>query len=421
MALYGIETDDRERFVRLLEVDKAYPAWPEGIGPIEAAPAPTPEPEPEPIPEPAEPEPVPEPLPGEVPTDGAYPPALRTDGSLIVQASTGAPVHLRGVNLFDTRSCNACTYDSTPEQALEEAKRRISFAREIGANFVRLCLASHAQANGRRDGMWQGPEHDPVYLESIAELVRHAGEVGLYCLVSLWQDETFRQVTAEETNHLWTDSAGVVHVQAEQAPQGFPGVDTVFRWRLLADRLKVFPHAIFGLCNEPTMNAPPAGWVFQGDAADDVFVRAGMQAAIDAIRATGAENLISCPGLGQWARRIEPFVRLPLQGHNLVYECHPYNAAHLFEAQWVQPSLRIPVVIGEFGPAMGMGEADCAQLIQRANDLGVSWAAWSLHHRCDAPEQTADMLVDNSSNGCGRGMELVLTPWGATVQAALRG
>lgn len=411
MATYSIETDDKELFVRLLEVDKAYPEWPEGIGQL-----PTQEPVPtEPLP--TDPAPT-EPAPTE-PTQGEYPPALRTAGFLIVREDNGDPVQLRGVNLFDTRSCNACTYDSTPEQALDEARRRITFARSIGANFVRLCLSSAAAANGRRDGMWRGPEYDPAYLESIAELVRYAGASGLYCLVSLWQDETFKQVTADETNHRWTDAAGVEHVVVEQAPGGFPGPDTAFRWSLLADRLKEFPHAIFGLCNEPTMNAPAAGWVFQGDAADDVIVRAGMQTSIDSIRATGAENLISCSGLGQWARRIEPFVRAPLEGSNLVYEVHPYNAAHLFEAQWVQPSLRIPVLIGEFGPAMGMSATDCAQLIQRANDLGVSWAAWSLHHRCDAPEQTADMLVDNSSNGCGRGMELVLTDWGRQVQAGL--
>jgi hypothetical protein len=99
----------------------------------------------------------------------------------------------------------------------------------------------------------------------------------------------------------------------------------------------------------------------------------------------------------------------------VVYEVHVYDPAQRFDALFVQPAKTLPVIIGEFGPAEGyMSEADSASLITQADALQVPWLAWSLHMRC-AP----NLLEDYSGGGCGVGMPLTPTSWGALLRSRL--
>jgi hypothetical protein len=85
-----------------------------------------------------------------------------------------------------------------------------------------------------------------------------------------------------------------------------------------------------------------------------------------------------------------------------------------FQSLFISPANSLPVVIGEFGPSSTMTLADAELLMLQCNNLGLPWLAWTLHQRCPP-----NLLVDKSNQGCGEGMALQLTGWGAKVQQYL--
>ena len=43
--------------------------------------------------------------------------------------------------------------------------------------------------------------------------------------------------------------------------------------------------------------------------------------------------------------------------------------------------------------------------------MGLPWTAWAFHMRCPP-----NLIVDSSGGGCGVGIELDPTPWGAVLK-----
>ena len=77
------------------------------------------------------------------------------------------------------------------------------------------------------------------------------------------------------------------------------------------------------------------------------------------------------------------------------------------------------MIIGEFGPVNLPGVAtmtldDCSSLMDQAENLGVSYLAWTFHMRC-----SPNLLEDASGGGCGVGMPLSPTTWGELLRARL--
>jgi endoglucanase len=164
-------------------------------------------------------------------------------------------------------------------------------------------------------------------------------------------------------------------------------------WRRLALQFKDNPKVQFGLVNEPR-NMPTETWA---DAA---------QAAVDAIRATGATNLITLPGngyTGAWSwfeskwygtpnAQVMGRVRDPLD--NMVFEVHQYfdkdgsgtNADCVNPrigverlqrfTQWLKQTKR-RAVLGELG---GGANPVCEQVIRSAlkhlQDNADVWTGW---------------------------------------------
>lgn len=333
------------------------------------------------------------PTPTQPGTPSASPPAaasgwLSTARNQIV-TSAGTPWMGRGVNIFDTRSCNACSYE--PPSAAE-VKRRIDEAVAWGANFFRLTLESYSASGGRVH--WKGVLDDSAYVAELQEIVRHvASKPGVYVMLSLWVDPTL------DAN-------------------GWPTADTVAVWRRLADVFKAEPRVMFGVANEPAANF---------DGSRDATVWEAMNRVVEAIRAAedsaGAPNhLVSVQGTRQWARVLDYYVQRPIAakaGINVVYETHVYDPSDTFQRRFEDPSRQLPVVIGEFGPVDEPGVSlmtldDCDRLIARAEALGVSYLAWTFHMRC-----SPDLLQDLSGGGCGIGMSLRPTAWGELLRARL--
>jgi len=302
---------------------------------------------------------------------------------LRVSGGTGA-WHARGANLPDTRSCDACTFFA-PSTA--EVNRRADELISWGANFIRLDMESYASSGGRTQ--WANPLQDPAYVQDLATIVSYIGtHPGVYVMVSMWVDPT---ITAE----------------------GWPSAATGDTWAKLAQVFASQKHVLFGVVNEPQNNY---------DGAQDAQVWTAMNNTVARIRTVEASlgvpnHVVVVQGTGGWARRLGYYVTHPItagSGRNIAYEVHVYDAASQFNTLFVQPSQTLPVIIGEFGPAGTMSEADAQALMDQAETLEIPWLAWTFHMRC-----SPNMLTDFSGGGCGLGMALTPTSFGTLVRTQL--
>jgi len=282
----------------------------------------------------------------------------------------------RGANIHDTRSCNACTW-SAPDVA--EVQRRIDLLVDgWGANFMRLTLESYASADGRTH--WQGLREDSAYLNDVVTIVDYIGsKPGAYVMVSLWIDPTF-------------------------TTEGWPSSETAEVWRSLVGAIGGKSHVMFGLVNEPENNF---------DGSQDAQVWQSMNDTVQAIRDEESQlgiphHVVAVQGTGAWARRLEYYVSHPITaggGENIAYEVHVYDPASAYQSMFVDPAQTLPVIIGEFGTEAPETLMDLAT----AND--IPHLAWTFHMRCPP-----NLLVDNSSAGCGSGMTLEPSSWGTTIK-----
>lgn len=313
---------------------------------------------------------------------------LSTKANKIVK-SDGSVWMGRGANLMDTRGCAACA-SVTTRSRVDEVKRRLDELVKWGANFVRLTLESEA---GSSYANYKPITEDPQYLADIKEIADYAAtKPGLYIEVSLWVDSTFSTTPVA----------------------GWPTAQTIEVWKILAATLKDNPRVMFGIVNEPQMN-------FGGTY--DAQVWTAMNNAVQAIRDTEArlgakQHIVVVQGVGGWSRILKYYLNHPIaagNGANVAYEVHVYDAASEFKSMFEDPSLILPVIIGEFAPASGyMTLAETQLMMDKADALRVPWLAWAFHMRCPP-----NMLVDNSNWGCGVGMTLTPTEWGQQVKTQL--
>jgi hypothetical protein len=287
----------------------------------------------------------------------------------------------RGVNIQDIHSCGACGPSIPVDASTKEVKRRIDVAvDQWNSNFIRLTLESTSAPSSIQDS---------TYLAAIKDIVDHIStKSGVYVEVSLWLDPTF-------------DS------------EGNPTPDTNKLWQILAKKFANNSRVLFGIVNEPMKNS---------DGANDTRVWETMNSAVAAIRSqeavtTNQQHIILVQGTGDYARRLDYYTTHPITaagGVNIAYEVHVYNPASQFDHLFEQPSTKIPVVIGEFGPREGMSYGDCQQLMQTASNLGIPHLAWTFHERCEP-----NLLENTSNGGCGLGIRLVPSAWGALVKERL--
>jgi hypothetical protein len=101
----------------------------------------------------------------------------------------------------------------------------------------------------------------------------------------------------------------------------------------------------------------------------------------------------------------------PLPGDQIAYEVHPYNTADEFAALLGGPHETLPIIIGEYGPALEMTEEDVMALWTLAEDAEIPYLAWNFHMRCPP-----NLLEDTAEDGCGlaaaTGYDFPRTSWG---------
>jgi hypothetical protein len=136
-----------------------------------------------------------------------------------------------------------------------------------------------------------------------------------------------------------------------------------------------------------------------------------MQALYDAVRGTGANNLVLISGTN-WGYYLDGVPAHRVKGYNLAYAAHPWDwpdkQPGTWDKDWAFLAATDPVVITEFG------NYDCREgyirsVMDKADELHLSWVAWAW--MAPAPgvstAQTAkgDPICD---------FPMLITDWGGT-------
>ncbi len=215
---------------------------------------------------------------------------LHTSGNRVLDAK-GNPTVLRGV-VLEGLETELPTYSDVTQQAVEQAKA-------WGANFVRLPL-------GEQYWLTSNCDYLPGYESAVDQAVQWITSLGMVALLDL------------HTNTVDGCEPGNTHNMADeaQAPEFWSQVASHFE----SNRL-----VAFDLYNEPH-DISQSTWL-NGGTTTDVYVprqaykTAGMQQLYDAVRATGATNLVFISG-DDWAN--SPPTQL-VNGANIVYAAHYYT------------------------------------------------------------------------------------------------
>jgi hypothetical protein len=328
-------------------------------------------------------------------------------GNKLVSAS-GQPVLLHGVNRSGTEfMCvhNAGMFDGPDSLA------SIRVMKQHGINAVRVPL---------NEACWNGESYvkhsmaGAPYRAAVTAYVNRLTANGMNAIVDLhWTGGQYMGAASACASDQavcqkpMPDAAGAVPFW-KSVPQAFRGNNAV----------------IFDLFNEPypeyaNHNIESAGWqCWLHGGADCVGITykvAGMQTLVNAVRSTGANNVIMLGGL-TWSNDLSQWLsHKPADpAHNLAASWHSYNFnACSTQACWkkqLAPVIaKVPLIAGE------IGENDCAgayinRLTSWLDSKAASYLAWTW----------------NSDFNCASGPGLITnynghpTPFGAAYESHLR-
>jgi endoglucanase len=295
----------------------------------------------------------------------AVPPALRVSGH-VLRDKTGQPVNLRGVNRSGSEY--ACMqgwgiFDGPSDAASVRAIARWH------VNFVRVLLNEDCWLgiNGVKPAYGGG-----AYRRAIVRYVQLLHSFGIYAEISLVRaapghDRATRQPRAPDEDHapaVWASMATTFKHDADVllAPWGEPLVDA-HCW----------------------LNGGSACPATQGPTRSR-YRTAGMQQAVNVMRAAGYRGPIAIPGLdygndlSSWLA-YAPRDRL----HQLIAEAHVYgknscSSAACFDTTMAPVARQVPVIFGETGETYdgsSCGSTNISTFLGWADAHGVGYAAWT--------------------------------------------
>jgi hypothetical protein len=330
----------------------------------------------------------------EKPNQAKWPQELRVQGNRLVDPS-GKEVWLQGLN--------AGNLETLPHDK-QVIKSVVVGIDEWKSNAIRLPVKEEFWF-GRGDSQKDGGQG---YRDTVDMIVTLAANRGAYLIIDLHR---FRAPKAE-------------HVEF---------------WKDAAARYKNHPAVLFDLFNEPHGISwqvwREGGWVGEKKGTDESaflteeekkknqgFESVGMQALIDAVRSTGAKNIVIAGGLG-WAGDLSGVVNgyelKDPEGNGVMYSWHQYN----WHKGWDKTVLPIaalhPILVGEVGADTKKMDfiphkiqedpytwvPDMLGFIQKHR---LNWTAWCFH-----PKATPVMISD---------WKYTPTPfWGQFAKDALAG
>jgi hypothetical protein len=248
---------------------------------------------------------------------------------------------------------------------------QLDFKRIAGwkANVVRIAL--------NQDSWLFGDATTPAktYQETVVQAVEWAKQAGLDVILDLH----------------WSDQGQQGTVKPGQ--QKMADVNSLAFWKSVADYYKNDGRVLFELYNEPHDISWDV-WLNGGDAGG--WTAVGMQQLYDAVRSTGANNLVIAGGL-DWAYDLSGVATHHIQGQNIMYATHPYSQNNWkpvssFDAKWGYLTATDPVIVTEFGDNAGDCASDySAAVIAYADRAGASWTPWGWYPGgCSFPALIAD-------------------------------
>jgi endoglucanase len=282
--------------------------------------------------------------------------------------SRGESVRLRGVNTA------ALEWTSDGEgHILDTVKTAI---KDWRVNVIRLPLAQDRWFGKAPEQKDEGK----AYRELVNKIVDFCAQERRYIILDLhWSD-------AGE----WGKQIGQ-HVMPDQNSLEF--------WKSCASIYKNHPAVIFDLYNEPH-DVSWDIWLNGGQVEEKAFRRnpaktfqaVGMQALLDAVRATGAKNLVVAGGL-DWAYDMSGFLTgkqlADPTGNGVIFANHAYPFKGDTVERWIgkmeTATKKLPVIVGEFGAETQRGEPLekderwVRQVLQALEDHKWSWTAWDMH------------------------------------------
>jgi hypothetical protein len=211
----------------------------------------------------------------------------------------------------------------------------------------------------------------------------------------------------------WSDVNGLApcDLGCFTGEQPMPDADSVRFWTQVAARYANRPGVIFDLYNEPH-DVPWSCWRSGGctvasstpGAGSTTSVRytaVGMQTLLDAVRHTGATNLVLAAGL-DWAYDLSGVVHgYALSATNVAYDSHIYTHWHSTTADWNRHvgivAQSQPVTVTELGSTDCSATVTAPLLRYLSAPMGIaadriSWAVWSWNSpgSCSQPSLIAD-------------------------------
>jgi hypothetical protein len=277
-----------------------------------------------------------------------------------LENSRGDRVRLRGVNAASLE------WTSTGEHILQTVDVAI---RDWHANHIRLPLAQDR---------WFGkaPEQKDdgaAYRALVKRVVDRCASLGAYIILDLhWSD------LGE-----WGKDIG-------QHP--LPDRNSLAFWKEVAAAYKDHPAVLLDLYNEP-YRVSWDSWRDGGKVVDNQprggkreFQAVGMQAMLDAVRNTGAKNVVIVGGL-DWSYDMSGFLkgyRLDdRDGNGILYANHAYPFKGDTVEQWVakmeKATKTLPVIVSEFGGRNAKDEPWVRKVLQALEDRKWDWTAWDMH------------------------------------------
>ena len=241
---------------------------------------------------------------------------LATHGRYIVEAATGKPLLLRGVNI------SGMEYSKDPHAGMTPGEFR-HVIEDWNCDIVRIPFV-------------QSRVEDPAYVDELRQIVRWLWKLGAFSILDLQ----------------WLDPASGVPPE--------PNLRSIDCWDTLARSFHDQPHVIFDLLNEPHDTAPET-WL------DWANLLTGVVRAID------PERVVMIGGMN-WAYDLE---HIHLNLPNVIYSTHVYrNKGQRWDRAFGNKAQHLPVFAGEFGghdEDLDWGR----ELLDYFDQRQMGWTAWS--------------------------------------------
>ncbi len=293
----------------------------------------------------------------------------------------GGPPPTTPVRGYYTSGATVCTIGGMPHQFVGVDRPSLEWAsggdnisvddfRTMagwGANVVRIAL---------NQDFWltDAALYDSTYRSTVDQAVRWAEAAQLDVILDLhWSDAGDLTVTS-------TAAQG----PGNSSQQQMADLNSVQFWREVADAYKGDGHVLFELYNEPH----GIGWdVWLNGGQAGRYTAAGMQQLYDAVRGTGANNVVIAGGL-DWAYDLSGVAPSGayVHGYNVMYATHPYLTSGAAPSGWegsfghLETTDFAPVIATEFGDGRKgqcTGDYDQQLLSFAGKHNKMSWTAWA--------------------------------------------